>query len=91
MNNDVIKREAAINTVFSMCCRWNTFDPEDLKNMLMTAFQDLPSAQRNGKWIPKLDDVGFTYGECSECGMKNYAGFTNFCSNCGAKMETEHE
>ena len=45
MKNDVIRREAAINTVFSMCCRWNTSDPEDLKNMLMTAFQDLPSAQ----------------------------------------------
>ena len=91
MNNDVIRREAAINTVFSMCCRWNTSDPEDLKNMLMTAFQDLPSAQRKGKWILEHDDSGITYGECSECGMKNYAGYTNFCPSCGAKMEMEHE
>lgn len=50
MTDDMIRRQAAINTVFSMCCRWNTDDPNDLKNMLMTAFQDLPSAEP--RWIP---------------------------------------
>lgn len=43
--DDLISKEVAIHTVFSMCCRWNTDDPNDLKNMLMTAFQELPSAQ----------------------------------------------
>lgn len=47
--SDLISREAAINTVFNMCCRWNTEDANDLKNMLLLAFQELPPAQ---KWIP---------------------------------------
>lgn len=47
--NDLISREAAINTVFSMLCKWDTEDAEDLKNMLLLAFQELPSAQQ---WIP---------------------------------------
>lgn len=43
--NDLISREAAINTVYSMLRKWDTEDPEDLKNMLLLAFQELPSAQ----------------------------------------------
>lgn len=42
---DTISREAAINTVFSILCKWDTKDPEDLKNMLLLAFQEMPSTQ----------------------------------------------
>lgn len=42
---ETIYRDDAVDTIFSMCCRWNTDNPNDLKNALMTAFQDLPSAQ----------------------------------------------
>lgn len=55
--NDLIRREAAINTVFSMLCKWDTEDAEDLKNMLLLAFQELPSAQPEDK--------------CSECDAWN--------------------
>ena len=43
--DDQISREAAINTVFSTLCKWDTEDPEDLKNMLLLAFQEMPPAQ----------------------------------------------
>lgn len=75
MTDDLISRQAAINTVFSMCCRWNTDDPNDLKNMLLTAFQDLPSACQH-KWlkIPTMD--GWEY-ICDKCGAKMMEGENN--------------
>ena len=50
--DDLISRQAAINTVFNMCCRWDTEDQNDLKNMLLLAFQELPSARSEPKWMP---------------------------------------
>ena len=52
--NDLISRQAAINTVFSMCCGWDTEDKDDLRNMIMLAFQELPSAelQTVQQWVP---------------------------------------
>ena len=47
--SDLISRQAAIDTISSIWLRWGTGDANDLKDMLMLAFQDLPSAQR---WIP---------------------------------------
>lgn len=49
---ELISKEAAIKTVFSMCCRWDTEDPNDLKLMLLSAFQDLPPVRQ---WIPTQD------------------------------------
>lgn len=40
-----------------------------------------------GEWIIKIDANNNTYGRCSICGMKQYAGRLNFCPNCGAHME----
>lgn len=56
---------------------------------------NLPSAEKTGKWIPSIDrwgDIittvdGYT---CSECGTFN-ADKDNYCSNCGADMQKEHE
>lgn len=46
---ELISKEAAIKTVFSMCCRWDNEDPNDLKLMLLSAFQELPPIRQ---WIP---------------------------------------
>lgn len=39
-----------------------------------------------GKWIIEIDANGNTYGRCSICDMKQYAGQLNFCPDCGADM-----
>ncbi len=58
-----------------------------------TAFKhdvyDAPSVQRTGRWIIDRDKTGCMYGRCTNCGMKQYAGRTKFCPNCGAEMEVE--
>ena len=47
---------------------------------------------RHGKWIPHEDEDGEQCGdECSECGecyVMPY-GKTNYCPNCGARMDAE--
>ena len=40
-----------------------------------------------GKWINQIDINGNTYGRCSICGMRQYAGQLNYCPDCGAMMQ----
>ena len=57
---------------------------ENLKqNILKMPTEDRPQ----GEWIIEQDEQGHTYGKCTVCGMKQYAGQLNYCPNCGAKMK----
>lgn len=49
----------------------------------MKAIADRPQ----GEWIIEKDTNGNTYGRCSICGMKQYAGQLNYCPDCGTKMK----
>ena len=40
-----------------------------------------------GEWIIEIDANGNTYGRCSICGMRQYAGQLNFCPDCGTRMK----
>jgi len=55
-------------------------------------YQSLLSTQKVGRWkrvsIDKYVQHAMAYYRCSECG-RDHIGMTNFCSNCGAKMESE--
>lgn len=42
---------------------------------------------RHGKWVNQ--DETYTRWYCSECKSGNHAGGTNYCPNCGAKMDLE--
>lgn len=44
------------------------------------------SDRPQGEWIIEIDANGNTYGKCSICSMRQYAGQLNFCPNCGADM-----
>lgn len=55
------------------------------------AIQALEQTKQNvkiGRWIVK-EKYHETYGVCSQCGMRNYAGYLNYCPDCGAKMGVE--
>ena len=45
---------------------------------------------RHGKWLPttKWWQGGSAWKQCSECGIL-HLGKSNFCPNCGAKMDLE--
>ena len=54
---------------------------EELKKIVEQA----PTIERaQGEWIIEIDVNGNTYGRCSICGMRQYAGQLNFCPDCGA-------
>lgn len=57
--------------------------------------KELKTDRPQGEWIIEIDINNYTYGRCSICGMRQYAGHLNFCPNCGADMrgkddETNH-
>lgn len=41
---------------------------------------------KRGRWIEETNTWANGL-RCSECGHKIFGGTTNFCPNCGAKME----
>ena len=44
--------------------------------------------QKSGKWIRVTDKTGHLVWECNKCGWQQRFN-TNFCPDCGAKMESE--
>lgn len=45
--------------------------------------------QKSGKWIAHSDGgIWIKYYECSECG-RGHDTHSDYCPNCGAKMESE--
>lgn len=91
---DLISKQAAINTTYNMCCRWDGEDRDDLRNMMLTAFQELPTIDpvKHGKWEcvkKKLARGGYVdASECSVCHKIIMPHLKpNYCPNCGARME----
>ena len=56
----------------------------DAKQIIINA--PFVSDRPQGEWIIEIDINNYTYGRCSICGMRQYAGHLNFCPNCGADM-----
>lgn len=87
--NDLISRQAAIDAIK----RYESADNYDLNNGLilaMNAVEDAPTIDpvKHGTWIeyPIADEMN----KCSECGVLRF-GESNYCPNCGAKMEGSEE
>ena len=68
---------------------------EETYRALILAIKALEQEQKSGKWIelPKALNPNENPCKCSECGhilsFMNYYPKSNFCPNCGAKMESE--
>ena len=91
--NDLISRQAAIDVIDAV------FPVNPMKSeyaqgiacgaaLAKTYVEQLPSAQPErirGRWIEKPHVHGVAY--CSLCDYELHTNDTNFCPNCGAKME----
>ena len=74
------------------CIAKVTLTDEQVKEAFEKAKDAILTAQperKKGKWIRKHNIYGVVY--CSECDYELHTNNTNFCPNCGAKMEVEHE
>ena len=93
MNNDLISRAEAIDVIRSMTINLEgkeIFHPEAKKSVL-GALDELPTIDaelvRHGRWVGKR----WSYS-CSICGglsPEDGGVKTNYCPNCGAKMDLE--
>lgn len=82
--SDLISRQAAIEAL--MCT--NPTEPYIDYDDAVKAIQDLPSAEKRGRWkrIKAYPDLVF----CDECGepfKSNPNEEWNYCPNCGCKNE----
>lgn len=93
--DDLISRRAAIDAMCNACSDW--CDEGVCKKV--SAIGNLSSAQRKGKWIREnivlISTPPQYQWHCSGCG-RLVRGFsteilTDFCPNCGARMEKGEE
>ena len=99
-NDDLISRQAAIDAI---CEHGTDLERRGItviavvyhKQATVDLLENLPSAERRGRWIKTKDlffnpdGSGFFYGRrCSSC-TEISANATNYCPNCGARMEAE--
>lgn len=91
--NDLISRQEVLNKL-------NELDQQDLylpchfKDFVLDEVSSVP--QKTGRWI--VDALANNIYRCSECGIDAPVELTggteyksNYCPNCGAKMEGETE
>lgn len=71
----------------------SNFSQEQYKADLQSAYDcgvaSVKQKPRKGKWISKPHVYGVSY--CSECDFELKIDDTNYCPNCGAKMEKRLE
>lgn len=88
-NDEAIK---VLNTIF-LTINYKIELPqtkEEINEALGLAIASLAN-KKASIWIVKQDERGKTYGECARCGMKNYAGATMYCPDCGAFTDGKFE
>lgn len=106
MNDDTIGRQAAIDALIELSVQRDAWDSQEgfaQKRGIdasICAIEDLPSAERHGRWIEEYSANHFQ-AKCSACGESTLYGITydlegnayymNYCPKCGAKMDEVEE
>lgn len=91
----LIDADALINTLNKEKIEFN----EDINYFILYAPTIDAEPVRHGKWIEHHKPytwMGYTYWSCSECGFecgyeKDITIRTNYCPDCGAKMDEVKE
>lgn len=99
--NDLISRQEALDHYCDVCEGVACIDCPFCKDIIIGGcklcdyIDNLPSAQKTGKWVYIGIRGRFPACECSVCGNVENADWAvlsdnvNYCPNCGAKMVKE--
>ena len=91
--DDVISRDDVITIIAKKYMFKDKSDFDKCVHLIAKQVKALPSVtpkQKIGRWIDAESLDGALWHACSECGKTVYYK-TNYCPNCGAKMESEVE
>ena len=85
--DEYIKKSYAVDAVLDVYC--DTPDIDLSCEKFEAAIFKIPPADvapvRHGKWLHRKNGVAY----CSECKIDTVEDETNYCPNCGAKMDLE--
>lgn len=83
-----IKKETAIKSLLNDCLGQVSYSREDAADCILYMDAADVAPVRHGRWFPtaKWWQGGSGWKRCSECGIL-HLGKSNFCPNCGAKMD----
>ena len=93
--DDLISRQAAIDAMAEL--QWRASSKGELKGISKAwkRIKELPPIQpKRGKWIDASICGELPVIVCDQCNTFfpiSFGDFHNFCPNCGAKMEVNHE
>lgn len=94
--NDTVSKEYLLAEIDDLADEFSEVDENGLHSERWCGILDAKwiivnapfvSDRPQGEWIIEIDVNGNTYGRCSICGMKQYAGQLNYCPDCGCRMK----
>lgn len=98
--NDLISRQAAIDALIELTVQRDEWDSKEGFaqkrgiDAAICAIEDLPSAERCGRWIMHIDDLfpEESTMECDQCHEEQPLECDDkYCPNCGAQMSPPDE
>ena len=80
-----IERESAIKSLLNDCLGQVSYSREDAADCIFWLDTADVVPVRHGRWLHRKNGVAY----CSECKIDTVEDETNYCPNCGAKMDGE--
>ena len=80
-----IERESAIKSLLNDCLGQVSYSREDAADCIFWLDAADVAPVRHGKWLHRKNGVAY----CSECEIDAVEDGTEYCPNCGAKMDLE--
>lgn len=91
MSDDTISRQAAIDALIELTIQRDKWDDKEGFaqkrgiDAAICAIEDLPSAERRGRWVYNQNFAEPPF-KCSSCGTAQ-GRLSRYCPDCGAKMD----